>query len=346
MTSPWKAAAAVVSAVLALSMLGVSIGASVDSTASKKSSLSTLTGDDNDQRAWNYLKERGFSDAAAAGILGNWKWESSGGGVCDPTSCQDGSKYDDYPEEYVENGVMGYGIGQWTSPGRSRGLVDYAKSVGLHSGDLQAQLGWFWEEVNNGYEGVLGLKDETDVDYACTEFQGIYEGAGIIALDKRLAAAHDAYDRFHGTAGGGKKGSGGCSSSTVAASAEQAKAVEYARSKAGCAYVGGACGPNEFDCSGLVCWAFRQAGYDIPRVTADGYWRMCEQITEADLEPGDLVFWDDGWVNDGETMGHVAIYEGDGKVVQAVSVKYGVVDGWTIEQSMSSGNVYYGRLPK
>ena len=338
-----KAVAAV--AALLLFMAAVCVGVGVNQAMPQRSTSASFSGDDNDQVAWNYLKDKGFSDAAAAGVIGNWKWESAGGGVIDPTACQDGGRYDEYPEQLVSDGQIGYGIAQWTSPGRSQGLVDYAKAQGLKSGDLKAQLGWFWEEVNDSYRGVLGLMSETDVDKACSDFQMIYEGAGIVAMGKRLEAAHDVYDRLHGTSGSGKPTASGCTSATVSAAAEQSEAVAAALAKVGCPYVGGSAGPDSFDCSGLVYWAFTQAGYDIPRVTADGYWNLCQPISKDELMPGDLVFWDAGWVNAGETMGHVAIYMGDGQLVQALNTTYGVTKDFTLDNS-GSGNVYYGRLPK
>ena len=51
-------------------------------------------------------------------------------------------------------------------------------------------------------------------------------------------------------------------------SAEQLKvALKAAASKLGRPYVWGAEGPDTFDCSGLVQWAYAQAGVRMPRVT-------------------------------------------------------------------------------
>ena len=343
---PLKALAAALAAWLCLSMGATVVGLGINESMPQRSISASFSGDDNDQIAWNYLKEKGFSDEAAAGIIGNWKWESAGGGAIKPTACQDGNSYDEYPEQYLDDNDMGYGIAQWSNAARSRGLVDYAKSQGLKSGDLKAQLGWFWVEVNDSHQGVLGLMSETDIDKACSDFQRIYEGAQVVAMGKRLEGAHAVYDRLHGTSGSGKAGAAGCTSVTVTAAAEQSEAVKAALAKVGCPYVGAAAGPDSFDCSGLVFWAFSQAGYDIPRLTADGYWNLCQPISEPELVPGDLVFWDSGWVNAGEKMGHVAIYMGDGQLVQALNTTYGVTKDFTIDNSMGSGNVYFGRLPK
>lgn len=332
----------------ALLVFSIAVGLGVNLSMPSKTNSTQLRGDGNNEMVWNFLKDKGFTDEAAAGVMGNWLWESGGGVECNPRICQDGNEYDEYPPELIDDGSIGYGIAQWTYPSRCHGLVEYAKSMNLKSGDLEAQLGWFWEEASTRYEGVLALMSSTDIEYVCSEFQLIYENAGVPAMGHRLEAAQSAYSTFHGKSGAsaGKAPTGGCTSLSVAASSEQQEAVKAALSKVGCPYQGSAAGPDSFDCSGLVYWAFTQAGYDVPRVTADGYWRLCQRISRSDLQPGDLVFWDDGWVNAGETMGHVAIYMGDDKCVQALNTTYGVTKDFGIDDSMGSGNVYFGRLPK
>ena len=47
----------------------------------------------------------------------------------------------------------------------------------------------------------------------------------------------------------------------------QGSVVDYALSRIGCPYVWGAAGPNEFDCSGLVTWAYAQVGISVPHQT-------------------------------------------------------------------------------
>jgi len=72
-------------------------------------------------------------------------------------------------------------------------------------------------------------------------------------------------------------------------------AVRAAMSRLGCPYLWGAAGPGRFDCSGLVKWAYAQAGVPLPRTTY-------EQITagvpvaRSQVLPGDLVFPHSGHV--------------------------------------------------
>ena len=88
-----------------------------------------------------------------------------------------------------------------------------------------------------------------------------------------------------------------------------AQALAAALSRRGDPYVWGAAGPDEFDCSGLVVWAFAQEGISLPHFTGD-LWNSGVHISRADLEPGDLVFFF-------PDISHVGIYLGDGLMVDA-----------------------------
>lgn len=76
-----------------------------------------------------------------------------------------------------------------------------------------------------------------------------------------------------------------------------------------------------FDCSGLIgaCLnANGNAGFDD---TADGYRNRCVSIDKGALQAGDLVFE----YSNGKS-GHVGVYIGDGKVIEARGRDYGVVE--------------------
>ena len=88
-----------------------------------------------------------------------------------------------------------------------------------------------------------------------------------------------------------------------------AQALAAALSKRGDPYIWGAAGPAEFDCSGLVVWAFAQEGISLPHFTGD-LWNSGVHVSRADLEPGDLVFFF-------PDISHVGIYLGDGLMVDA-----------------------------
>jgi peptidoglycan DL-endopeptidase RipA len=70
-----------------------------------------------------------------------------------------------------------------------------------------------------------------------------------------------------------------------------------------------------FDCSGLTQYAYAQAGISIPRNSRAQYSAL-PKVSRGDLQAGDLVFWA-GNPGNWQTIHHVAIYLGDGRVVQA-----------------------------
>ncbi|WP_326829329.1 C40 family peptidase [Streptosporangium sp. NBC_01810] len=92
-------------------------------------------------------------------------------------------------------------------------------------------------------------------------------------------------------------------------------ALTAAIGKLGRPYVWGAEGPDSFDCSGLVQWAYAQAGIKVPRVTHQQF-VSGPQIPLAQAQPGDLLFWRHDPTNPGY-VSHVAIYWGDGKMLHA-----------------------------
>jgi cell wall-associated NlpC family hydrolase len=85
--------------------------------------------------------------------------------------------------------------------------------------------------------------------------------------------------------------------------------VQAALSRVGDWYQWGAAGPNTFDCSGLVMWAYAQVGISLPHFSGAQY-ADTTHIPMSDLQPGDLVFPSDP----GQ---HVAMYIGGGNIVEA-----------------------------
>ncbi|MEU0238125.1 C40 family peptidase [Nocardiopsis sp. NPDC006198] len=92
--------------------------------------------------------------------------------------------------------------------------------------------------------------------------------------------------------------------------------IANAETQLGVPYVWGGTTPDVgFDCSGLLQWAFREAGVSIPRVTHD-QWNAGERVEYEDLQRGDLLFWrSDPTAPD--YISHVAIYLGEGMMLEA-----------------------------
>ncbi|WP_235831288.1 NlpC/P60 family protein [Gordonia zhaorongruii] len=92
------------------------------------------------------------------------------------------------------------------------------------------------------------------------------------------------------------------------------RAVKAALSKVGSPYSWGADGPSEFDCSGLMVWAYEQADKSLPR-TSGAQLAGGTSVDRGDLRPGDLIIYYPGAT-------HVGMYVGHGMVVHAST--YGI----------------------
>ena len=88
--------------------------------------------------------------------------------------------------------------------------------------------------------------------------------------------------------------------------------ADVAMGMVGTRYRYGGTDPLEgFDCSGLVYYAYEQAGYRVPR-TSQELFRAARKISLGDADPGDLMFFQDQ-----TKLSHVGIYLGDGLFVHA-----------------------------
>lgn len=95
--------------------------------------------------------------------------------------------------------------------------------------------------------------------------------------------------------------------------------AEYAKTFKGCSYKYAAKGPKCFDCSGFVYYVFKHFGFTVPTST-DGYSNASKYGTkikgDSNAKLGDIVVW----------SGHVGIYIGNGKVMNALGSKTGVCE--------------------
>jgi peptidoglycan DL-endopeptidase CwlO len=69
-----------------------------------------------------------------------------------------------------------------------------------------------------------------------------------------------------------------------------AQALRWAMTQLGKPYVWGAAGPNAYDCSGLVMWAYAHVGISLQHFTGD-QWNEGEHVSRSQLQPGDIVFF-------------------------------------------------------
>jgi NlpC/P60 family len=178
-----------------------------------------------------------------------------------------------------------------------------------YAGDTEKQLDWFLDhaEAVRGQRVAAGLPIDdpdhygewiADVERPAEQYRGRYQ--------LRLDEARELLDRASGgDVGGGK----------LRAGPEAREAVAEARRFLGTPYQWGGSTPKTgFDCSGLVQWAYAQAGIRIPRVTHEQI--LADNATKVGrnhLLPGDLVFFRDssGYVH------HVGISLGGDRFLHA-----------------------------
>jgi peptidoglycan DL-endopeptidase CwlO len=131
--------------------------------------------------------------------------------------------------------------------------------------------------------------------------------------------------------GGGQPGGPGPGFAPGPGSGQGAIAVQAALTQVGQPYSWGGAAPGGFDCSGLVMWAFQQAGIALPH-SSQALARGGQPVSLSDLQPGDvLTFYSDA--------SHAGIYIGDGLMVH--SSTYGVPV--RVVPMTSSGPIYDAR---
>ena len=100
-------------------------------------------------------------------------------------------------------------------------------------------------------------------------------------------------------------------------SAQAKTAMEAAMSVMGDPYYWSGAGPNAFDCSGLVMWAYAHADISLPHSAAGDESMGTAVASISDAEVGDIIVLDDG--------SHVGLYAGNGELLNAPA------DGWVVE---------------
>ncbi len=107
-------------------------------------------------------------------------------------------------------------------------------------------------------------------------------------------------------------------------------AIAAAMTRLGTPYRWGGTTPAGFDCSGLMLWAWAQAGVSLPR-TSGAQRSYTQRISASQLQPGDLVFT-------GNPVSHVGMYIGGGQMIHSPHT------GDVVKISAVRGTSY-GRIP-
>lgn len=184
------------------------------------------------------------------------------------------------------------------------------------------------------------LKDYRDM---ITEYN--FDEDQIELINEMMSPENLAMIGYSGEESGGGSGSGNSVSSLTNTEIEaivssiadptQKETVSFALSKVGYPYsqayrdTG-----NYYDCSSLAYYSWKTAGVDISfggattaAAEAQGLDEDGKSITEADLQPGDLIFY--SYTTNGryKNISHVGIYAGNGKMIEAKNEAEGVVYG-------------------
>ena len=124
-------------------------------------------------------------------------------------------------------------------------------------------------------------------------------------------------------------------------SSNDSSIVDIAMQHLGTRYVYGGSSAGGFDCSGFTMYVYSQHGYSLPH-SATSQWQSglgTRVYSISELQPGDLVFFNDPSRNAGKACSHAGIYTGDGQFIHSSSSRSGGV----IVSSLTSGyyNTYF-----
>ncbi len=151
---------------------------------------------------------------------------------------------------------------------------------------------------------------KNDVSSAIADQQALYEELGQ-SYEDAVAARAAAEATANAEVSGGSTGGGDWGGFVPPQDASAAQiAIAAAESVIGTQYVWGSADPNVgFDCSGLVSWAYAQAGVYLPHSSAMMY-DMLPHLSQSELVAGDLIFFY-------TPVSHVSLYLGGGMMIDA-----------------------------
>lgn len=168
---------------------------------------SNVKKEDRPKYIWNFLYGYIQNPFGVAGLMGNLQAESGLNPKNLQNSCE--KKLGMTDESYtkaVDNGTYkrfaedscGYGVAQWTSSNRKKGLYDSRN--GRSIGDLDMQLEFLWKELQTSYKGVLnGLKVADSVreasDLVLTKFERPKDQSAAVK-SYRASLGQDFYKKF------------------------------------------------------------------------------------------------------------------------------------------------------
>ena len=150
-------------------------------------------------------------------------------------------------------------------------------------------------EVVELLDGWVKINIDDKTGYVCADYVDVYK-----TLPKGVTLKELSYGN-------------GVSNTTV-------DLIEYAKQFLGNPYVyGGTSLTNGTDCSGFTMRIFQKFGYSLSRTSREQAYDG-RRVSLSDIQPGDLLFY-----SRGGTIGHVAIYIGNGQIIHASTEKTGII---------------------
>ncbi|PKA32926.1 MULTISPECIES: C40 family peptidase [Streptomyces] len=133
--------------------------------------------------------------------------------------------------------------------------------------------------------------------------------------------------------------SSGCTPVSVPISATTSGTVRAALAQVGKPYVWGATGPDSFDCSGLIVYAWERTGWRLTVRTSQAMHGVAVPVPAGQERPGDLIFSQFGEAG----PGHVMMVVRPGLAVEAPRTG---LDVRTRKYSAAGEGLRVGRLPE
>lgn len=209
----------------------------------------------------------------------------------------------------------------------SVGVFQQRRSTQSAGVDIKTAMDPVWQANTyyNHVEQVSGWRDAdpgqlaADVQQPAQQYRGRYA--------ERMTEAVSLLKTYGASSAGAAGASGACGVPgsgdlpTGPAGDLAKKAVAAALSQRGKPYVWGAEGPDAYDCSGLIRWAYLQASggkLQLPHYTGDqsnpGQLAVGVEVPDQkSLQPGDIILYN----GDRTRAEHVGMYIGNGQTVQA-----------------------------
>ncbi len=171
-------------------------------------------------------------------------------------------------------------------------FLERASALGVLASDNEEALSRLTTAVNQAADAQSKALDaQTRASEATAAAQTLTDQVTKTSNDlaAQIEVVEDAYDELSGPDQDSLAG-GEDNSSYFGPPGLGGAAAEAAMSKRGKMYLWGATGPDRFDCSGLMVWAYKQVGVDLPRSSRSQY-GVGKSVPFSDLRAGDLVFY-------------------------------------------------------